>query len=256
MNIITNSNTQKAEINPKETLVFLHYFGGSAQSWQWVIPLLQKDYHCVTLNLPGFGGEPALPEPSIGAFTSFITQKLEAMNLESFVLVGHSMSGKIAVDMAANDPNFAIRQLILVAPSPPTTEQISEENKQQMLDHPNRQQAENTVKTITLKPVTEEQRELIIQNNLEADPQIWNWWVLEGSGHSIAEDAAHLFLPITILASEDDPAISFESILEECMPHLPDAKLVTIKGVGHLSPIEVPEWLAGEIKRCLVGEGF
>ncbi|MGI4750560.1 MAG: alpha/beta fold hydrolase [Janthinobacterium lividum] len=252
--MITNTDFQKEEINPKETLIFLHYFGGSAQSWQWLVPLLQEDYNCIALSLPGFGEEPALDEPSIAGFTSFIMQKLDSMNVESYVLVGHSMSGKIAVDMAANDPNFSIKQLILVAPSPPTVEQISEKSKQQMLNHPNREQAEKTVESITLKPIMEEQRELIIKNNLEADDKTWKWWVLEGSSHSIANDDEHLFLPITVLASEDDPAISFESVLEESLPHLPDAKLVTIKGVGHLSPIEAPEWLAAQIRQAIIKE--
>lgn len=254
MDIIINTDSQKEGINPKETLVFLHYFGGSAQSWQWLILLLLQDYNCIALSLPGFGGEPALDEPSIAGFTSFIMQKLDSINVESYVLIGHSMSGKIAVDMAANDPNFSIKQLILVAPSPPTTEQISEENKQQMLNHPNLQQAENTVKNITLKPITAEQRELIIKNNLEADAKTWDWWVLEGSSHSIANDAEHLFLPITVLASEDDPAISFDSVLKESLPNLPDAKLVTIKEVGHLSPIEAPDWLAAQIRLAIIKE--
>ncbi|RYY30048.1 MAG: alpha/beta fold hydrolase [Sphingobacteriaceae bacterium] len=245
-------NNSSSAINPKQTLVLLHYFGGSAQSWNWLIPFLSKNYNCIALNLPGFGGEPALDEPSIGGFTSFIRQKLEVMNVESYVLVGHSMSGKIAVDMAANDPNFAIKQLILVAPSPPTIEQISDEDMQSMLNHPDLQQAENTAKSITIKPISNEQRELIIQNNLETNQKTWDWWCLQGTKHSIAEDAEHLFLPITLITSEDDPAISFESILEEAIPNLPDAKLVTTKGVGHLIPMEAPEWLAAEIEKAII----
>ncbi len=251
MNLTTNTGFYQPETNPKETLVFLHYFGGSAQSWDWLLPLLQNDYNCIALNLPGFGGEPALPEPSIAAFTSFIVQKLESLNIESYVLIGHSMSGKIAVDVATNDSNFAVKQLILIAPSPPTIEHIADEELQRMLIHPNQKEAETTAKSITIKPLTEEQYQLVIKNNLETDNKTWNWWLTEGVRHSIAEDSAHLFLPITVLASEDDPAISFESIKKETIPHLPDAKLITTKGVGHLSPMEAPEWLAGQIKLVL-----
>ncbi|RYE32461.1 MAG: alpha/beta fold hydrolase [Sphingobacteriaceae bacterium] len=249
---MANTVTDFTTSNTKQNLVFLHYFGGSAKSWNWLIPFLKADFNCIALDLPGFGDEPALPEPSIGAFTSFIIQKLERLNVESYILVGHSMSGKIAVDVAANDPNFAVKQLILVAPSPPTIEQISADDLQQMLNHPNKMQAENTVKNITIQPVTEEQRNLIIQNNLQTDHKTWDWWCLQGSQHSIADDAEHLFLPITVIASEDDPAISFKSILEETIPNLPDAKLITTKGVGHLIPIESPEWLAAEIKKAVL----
>ncbi len=251
MNDTTNSAFNEPEINPKETLVFLHYFGGSAQSWNWTIEKLQNDYHCIALNLPGFGGEPALAEPSIGNYTSFVIQKLESLNVESYVLIGHSMSGKIAIDVAANDPNFAVKQLILVAPSPPTVEHIPDKELQRMLDHPNRQEAEKTAKGITIKPLSEEQHQLIIKNNLETDDKTWKWWLTEGVNHSIAEGSQHLFLPVTVLASEDDPAIGFDSILHQTVPHLRDVKLVTIKEAGHLIPLEAPEWLAEQIKIIL-----
>lgn len=251
MDIITNTDLPKSETTQKETLVFLHYFGGSAQSWTWTMAYLQQDFNCIALNLPGFGGEPALPEPSIAAFTSFIQQKLEALNVESYVLIGHSMSGKIAVDVATNDPNFSVKHLILVAPSPPTVEHIGRQELKRMLIHPNQKEAEITAEKITIKPLIAGQMQLVVQNNLETDNKTWGWWLQEGVRHSIAEDAANLFLPITVLASEDDPAISFESILKEAMPNLPDAKLITTKGVGHLSPMEAPEWLAEQIRTAL-----
>ncbi len=46
-------------------LVFLHYFGGSANSWQWVAEELRADCQCIALNLPGFGGTQPLEKPSI-----------------------------------------------------------------------------------------------------------------------------------------------------------------------------------------------
>lgn len=251
MDIITSTDLQNPETTKKVILVFLHYFGGSAQSWSWTIPYLQQDYQCIALNLPGFGGEPALAEPSIAGYTSFVQQKLDELDVETYVLIGHSMGGKIAVDVATNDPNFSVKHLILVAPSPPTVEHIGEKELQRMLIHPNQKEAEITVENITIKPITAEQWQLVVQNNLETDNKTWDWWLLEGVHHSIAEDAANLFLPITVLASEDDPAISFESILKEAMPNLPDAKLITTKGVGHLSPMEAPEWLAEQIRTAL-----
>lgn len=247
----STSVSPNEETNLKSTLVLLHYFGGSAQSWNWTIEKLQDNYNCIALNLPGFGGEPALAEPSIAAFTSFITQKLEELNIESYVLIGHSMSGKIAVDVATNDPNFAVKQLILIAPSPPTVEHISAKELQRMLIHPNQKEAEITLDAITIKPLSKVQCDLVVKNNLETDNKTWKWWLIEGVHHSIAQDSAHLFLPITVIASEDDPAISFDSILKESLPHLPDAKLISTKGVGHLIPMEAPEWLAKQIESVL-----
>jgi hypothetical protein len=41
-----------------QTVVSLHYFGGSALSWQWVVEELAADIRCIALNLPGFGTAP------------------------------------------------------------------------------------------------------------------------------------------------------------------------------------------------------
>lgn len=41
-------------------LVFLHYFGGSAQSWLWVAESLSDAYRCTAIDFPDFGGEPLM----------------------------------------------------------------------------------------------------------------------------------------------------------------------------------------------------
>ncbi len=40
------------------TLVFLHYFGGSIKSWAGVIDKLKNYFHCVAIDLSGFGNSP------------------------------------------------------------------------------------------------------------------------------------------------------------------------------------------------------
>ncbi|MEJ7674662.1 MAG: alpha/beta fold hydrolase [Chitinophagaceae bacterium] len=41
------------------TLVFLHYFGGSSKSWNGVIEQLKESFHCIAIDLRGFGDSPA-----------------------------------------------------------------------------------------------------------------------------------------------------------------------------------------------------
>jgi len=38
----------------KVTLVFLHYFGGSSNSWGKVIAELSHVFRCIAIDLPGF----------------------------------------------------------------------------------------------------------------------------------------------------------------------------------------------------------
>lgn len=101
----------------ERNIVFLHYFGGSAQSWQWVAEKLSDDFRCIALNLPGFGNTPPLENPSITAFSQWIHKQLALLDIFDCTIVGHSMSGKIALQLAATQSEIEIDHLVLLAPS-------------------------------------------------------------------------------------------------------------------------------------------
>ncbi len=233
-------------------LVFLHYFGGAADSWQWVAQALSPKYCCIALNLPGFGGTAPLQNKSILEYTRYIRDTLQALGINKFTLIGHSMSGKFALQMAAEDTQQQIEQILLVAPSPPTVEPMPAEEKQRMLKHPDREIAETTVKNAAIKPLTKEQHALAVDTQMIIDNATWQWWLLEGMNHAIADQMDRVKAPVTVLASEDDPAIPYDTILSEVIGKVPGAALVSLKGVGHLLPLEVPKIVAAQIERLMV----
>lgn len=165
--------------NRGKVLVFLHYFGGSALSWQWVAEMLLDNYQCIVINLPGFGGVPPLKEPSIQNFAAYVQEELNSLGIETYALIGHSMGGKIAMQMAANDTKGSIQQLILIAPSPPATEPIRAEDKEHMLYHFDRLEAEKSVHNITKQALPEDQYALAVETQLMSDRTSWKWWLLD-----------------------------------------------------------------------------
>lgn len=235
----------------REIIVFLHYFGGSAASWDWVIKKLSKDYRCIAITLPGFGSSPAIKKPTIQAFAEFVQRELAARRIKKYSLVGHSMGGKIAMQIAANVSKNTIEQLILVAPSPPTTEDTPEKEKELMLRHTEHHVAEKLIKGSVKKTLTKVQFDLALKTQLSTDATTWRWWILDGMKHSIANKIHSLDLLVTILASNDDPVMTSEVIKQQVMPYLNNAKLVTTKGVGHLSPLEAPSWIAKQIRNVM-----
>ncbi len=231
-----------------KVLVFLHYFGGSAQSWNWVVENLKGTFRCISINLPGFGGTPSLQAPSIERYATYVQDQLNLLGVKYYTLIGHSMGGKIAMQLAATAPAGSVDQLILVAPSPPSTEPITTKEKESMLRMPERGDAENTIATITKKPLTIDQHTTAIQNQLEVHNTSRQWWVLKGIDHSIVDIVELLRLPITVIASEDDPVITVDLIKNEVMRVFRHAKLITTSGAGHLLPMEESEWLATSIR--------
>jgi pimeloyl-ACP methyl ester carboxylesterase len=233
----------------KDTLVFLHYFGGEAVSWQWIISELETDYRCIALNLPGFGGTQPLDRPTITGMAQWVLRQLALLDVFDFTLIGHSMGGKIALQLAALPSEMEIHQVILMAPSPPTQEPMPEAEKQRMLRHPDKGEAMTTVSKATVAQLEEQRADFAVQSQLKIDQATWHWWLKEGMNHSIAESMQDLGIPVTVIASEDDPVITMDVVRQEVIPVLPSARLVTTRAQGHLMPLEAPRWLADQIRQ-------
>ncbi len=239
----------------EQVLVFLHYFGGAATSWQWVLDGLADRYKCVCINLPGFGGAPALEQPSIAGFAAYVQKQVEDLEIDDYVLIGHSMGGKIAAQVAINEQQNGkskSSQLILLAPSPMLVERMPDEEKQRMLIHPSAEQAAVTVKNVTIKPLDTERYAMAVGTQSLTDNNAWRWWINEGMNDSIADDAKKLQLPITVITSTDDAAVTFKMTVEDTLPNLPKhTKLKTTLGIGHLYQLEAPEWLAETLEEAI-----
>ncbi|RZM78659.1 alpha/beta fold hydrolase [Leptolyngbya iicbica] len=232
------------------TLVFLHYFSGAAASWQWVIEHLASDFRCVALDLPGFGQTPPLAEPSLETYRDFVWEALSALDIDRFVLVGHSMGAKIALQVGISSPLAEPRQIILVAPSPPTQEPMPDDEKQRLLNfHPSQDNAATTVDQATHAQLSPEQRSLAIQTHTIAADSAWRWWLQVGMQHSIADQLHSIKVPVTVIASPDDPVIPFDVVQRDVIDRIAGATLIEQAGVGHLMPLEIPEKIAIAIRQ-------
>lgn len=235
------------------TLVFLHYFSGAATSWQWVAQDLAADFRCIAIDLPGFGDSPPLVTPSLAAYSDLIQRQIAALTLDDFVLVGHSMGGKIALHVAANLQQPGLRQVMLIAPSPATQEPMPEAEQQRLLHHhPSVENAETTIDSATHLPLTDAQRETAIQTHVRAANSAWHWWIEQGMNHSIADQVTQITVPVTVFASPSDPVIPLEAIRQDVVELIPTANLVEIHDSGHLIPLEKPTAIAQHIRTQLV----
>lgn len=105
----------------KPSLVFIHGFANSQQSFRRIAPYLEKDYHVVALDLPGFGlsAKPVDHDYGNESQANAVTGLIAALKLDSVVVGGHSLGGALALRVALTAPN--IRGLILFNPGIITT---------------------------------------------------------------------------------------------------------------------------------------
>ena len=93
------------------------YFGGSAQ-WAFEMEYLSQQFDVIAVDLPGYGDSHALPAPHLmEGFARAVLDQLDALGIENFRLLGHSMGGMIAQEMCRLAQQ-RIRQLFLYGTGP------------------------------------------------------------------------------------------------------------------------------------------
>jgi pimeloyl-ACP methyl ester carboxylesterase len=235
----------------EKTIVFVHYFGGDAGSWQWVANRLQKKYTCILINLPGFKNTLPFEDPSIYDFANYINSCIEELQLKDYTLCGHSMGGKLVLYAAKISQGNKPNKIILIAPSPPTIEKMSGEEKNRMLNHPNIQEAKNTVDGATIKKLSKKRYDYAVNSQLQTHQKTWNWWLKEGMDNNIAERVNDLNIPTYVIYSRKDPVIKTATIFSEVLPNLLNTSVIGIGNVGHLIPLEAPRKLARQLRKIL-----
>ncbi|MGW5498160.1 alpha/beta fold hydrolase [Streptomyces olivaceoviridis] len=99
------------------TLVFLHYWGGSARTWDLVVDRL-AGRDVLTVDFRGWSRSSALPGPyTLGQLADDTLGVIADAGVTDYVLVGHSMGGKVAQLVAATRP-AGLRGIVLVGSGP------------------------------------------------------------------------------------------------------------------------------------------
>ena len=233
----------------RPTLVFLHYFGGSSLAWTEVIAELSDDYHCVAPDLRGFGASDApVGNCAVSDYADDVASLISILRLENYVVIGHSMGGKIALALAARNPK-GLRSLILLAPSPPTPEPIPEPVRTKLLaSHGNRCVATDTVCKAADAKLPGEVFARAINDNLRTSEAAWNWWLESGSREDISAEVEKINVPVLVAAGENDAAMTPELLSGEIVRRIEGAHLIVVPEVKHLLPLEAPEKIAGLIR--------
>ena len=89
-------------------IVFIHGFGGDLNNWQFNQEALAAGRPTYALDLPGHGGSTkdlAAERADVGALAAAVLDFMDAKGIPKAHLVGHSLGGAIALDLALNHPD-------------------------------------------------------------------------------------------------------------------------------------------------------
>jgi pimeloyl-ACP methyl ester carboxylesterase len=250
-------------------LVFLHYFGGSSRAWAGVVSELEGEHRCIRPDLRGFGcfetgSDAEYTEREGNSRTPFsgndkvnaciddhvedVLNLLHGLRCESYMLVGHSMGGKIAMALAARQPP-GLQALVLLAPSPPTPEPMTQVQRRHSLAHQMSQAAaETSARSDVAKALPKPLCAQVIEDRFCCMPSAWNWWLTSGSLENISASMGRVRVPVSVLSGDMDRAIPSSVVASEVMTFIPQAVLSLLPDCGHLLPLEAPKKVATFIR--------
>ena len=231
-------------------VLLLH--AGIADSRMWapqVEPLRAAGHGVVAPDLPGFGDQPL--EPPTVDYVGFAAALLDGPS----AVVGCSFGARVALELAGARPEL-VERLVLVAPGLASTEwsdetQVLFAEEEELVDAGDLAGAGAQQARMWLAPdATEEARELTAamtlrsyEQQLPVDGQVRAGWP-EPRAESRLGD---LHVPVLVVVGDADRP----ELVAQCellARELPDARLETIGGAGHLPSLERPE----ELNRLLL----
>lgn len=236
------------------TIVFLHGFTGSTETWNDISSLLDGKFRAVAIDLIGHGKSQVFKDPdrySMVEQVEDLEMLFNELSLRNFTLVGYSMGGRVALAYTAKYPG-RVSSLILESASPGLQTE-AERNERRQAD---RKLAEKITEEGLVAfidfwekiPLFASQKKLSAEKQLAIREERLGQSVIglsnsligigTGSQASYWDALSLLQLPVLLITGELD--IKFVSIAREMKKSLPSARHQIIKGNGHAIHVENP----------------
>ncbi len=100
-NVVLGSGEQA---RGKDSLVFIHGAGGSRSSWRLQEDYFRRAFNVIITELPGHGTAQGAGAQEIKGYALWIKGALDELKLSSPFVIGHSMGGAIAMELAMRFP--------------------------------------------------------------------------------------------------------------------------------------------------------
>jgi pimeloyl-ACP methyl ester carboxylesterase len=90
----------------KDSLVFIHGAGGNQTFWRNQVDYFNRTFTCYIMELPGHGAAQGPVAQEIKGYALWIKGALDELKVSNPFVIGHSMGGAIAMDLALKFPGL------------------------------------------------------------------------------------------------------------------------------------------------------
>jgi pimeloyl-ACP methyl ester carboxylesterase len=239
-------------------IVFLHGLGGSQSTWQVALADLVEQYRVAAIDLPGHGAsdksDPQAVDYGVEGLASAIAEAIGALKTAPAVLVGHSLGGAVALQIALERPDLVTG--VVLIDSAGLGDEIGAELISLMSGEPGQATARGLLELfyedqrLVLDRGVEEMAQTQLADGAWAAQQAVANAAFNGAAQRLAVRQQHgeVKQPVLILWGAKDRVIPLSHAVE-ALHSIPDVTLKVLPAVGHVPQVEDAPAVAKAIDR-------
>jgi len=236
-----------------QPMLFAHGFGCDQNMWRFVAPAFEDDYQVVLFDYVGsgrsdLGAYDAQRYATLDGYAQDVLDVVRALDLREVTLVGHSVSGMVAV-LAANAEPERFERLILIGPSPRYVndppyvggfERADIEGLLEMMDRNYIGWAQFLAPAIIKNPDRPELGEELTESFCSTDPVVARRFAEATFLSDNRADVPKVRVPALILQCSDDMVAPAE-VGEYLHREMPGSTLRVMQATGHCPHMSHPD---------------
>lgn len=228
-----------------EPLLFIHGLGSSGRDWEKQISFFSRHYRVVVFDARGHGQSSRPPGPySIKLFAADTAKLITELNLAPVHVVGLSLGGMIALQLAVDYPHL-LKNMVIVNIGP----EVRLKSLKQWLTAIRRflivrffgMRKMGEVLARELFPQAEQAslRKIFVERWAKNDKRAYLHTMRAIVGWSVADRITRIEVPTLVIASDHD--YTPVPVKKAFVARMPRAELAVIQDAHHAAPVERPE---------------
>jgi 3-oxoadipate enol-lactonase len=238
-------------------LLLVHGIGSTRAFWDPIVPLLVEGgldgHECVAVDVPGFGDAPSIDHP---VTVARLAEALDDPDLGPVVVIGHSLGGMIALELALLAPD-RVQGLVLCNTIPGVTDGAREFNPvlATLAETDGSAAVADALLPAMLGPKplenTERARERFLADMRSADPASLAAAFRAVLSFDARDRLPSLDVPVLVIAGQHEGNDDDQQELADLL----GGRCVFLPGTSHLAPAEAPTAFAAEVVPFVASTG-
>jgi|TARA_B100000768_G_C11261345_1_gene368913 pimeloyl-ACP methyl ester carboxylesterase len=246
-------------------VIFVHGWACGWQDWCYISSILPDNIKVGIVKLRGSpDAVPLMGNISITECASDVITHADDLGFDNFILVGHSMGARIAIELAANYENRVTNLFLLDGSNLPENPKKAVSNLAKKIEQLGKiGWAKKTVKSMMVANLGENQKYNIEQRAAQYPTNVlkaYYYAMSEWDCNKFLMSADRLSCPVSILQSttldehEVRQSVTTQSSsiwLNELRSRVPQSIITLVPNTGHFIMLEQPQLIAEQLLECI-----